>query len=300
MIIVFGLLGTCLGCGLLVTALSSGGDIGLGDAVAIIRVEGVIMTGRPQPGLASGGAYSEQIVEYIRRAKDDRAVKAIVLRINSPGGSVVASDEIHAELLTVDKPIVVSMGELAASGGYYVAAPAEAIYANPHTLTGSIGVIAQLANVEGLMDKLGLKVIVIKSGPLKDEGSPFREMTEEERAIWQAIIDEAYQGFVDIVASGRNLPVDEVKKLADGRVYTGQQALALGLVDELGNLQDAIDKAAELGGIQGQPRLIEYRRPPSLLESLLGTMTQRQYPFDLDELLDLEARPSLQYLYVGP
>jgi protease-4 len=213
---------------------------------------------------------------------------------------VVASDEIYQKMLEVEKPIVASMGELAASGGYYISAPADVIMANPATLTGSIGVIAQMTNVEELMEKVGVDVIVIKSGIYKDEGSPFREMTEEEKAIWQAIIDEAYDQFVAIVAEGRDLSEEKVREVADGRVYTGKQAMELGLVDELGNLPEAIDRAAEMGGIEGEPRLVEYHRPPTLLETFFGSLASFVQPFDLARLLDLEGRPSLQYLYVEP
>ncbi|MFB0537734.1 MAG: signal peptide peptidase SppA [Anaerolineae bacterium] len=294
-------IGACAGIVALVS-LASGRGMGLAEAVAIVRVEGVILSGSPpvSPFDGGGGAYSDRIVEYLERAQEDSSVKAIVLRVNSPGGSVVASDEIYQQMLEVKKPIVVSMGELAASGGYYIAAPADLIMANPATLTGSIGVITQVPNLEELLEKIGVEVVVIKSGIHKDEGSPFREMTEEEQAIWQAIIDEAYGQFVAIVAEGRDLPEEKAREMADGRVYTGKQAMELGLVDELGNLPEAIDRAAELGGIEGEPRLVEYHRPPTLFESFFGSLVSPFQPFDLARLLDLEGRPSLQYLYVEP
>jgi len=293
-------IGACAGTAVLVSLTS--GRLGLGEAVAIVRAEGVILSGSPpvSPLGGGGGAYSDQIVEHLERAQKDSSVKAIVLRVNSPGGSVVASDEIYRQMLKMEKPIVVSMGELAASGGYYISAPAHLIVANPATLTGSIGVIAQVTNLEELMEKIGVEVVVIKSGIHKDEGSPFREMTEEEKAIWQAIIDEAYGQFVTIVAEGRDLPEEKVREIADGRVYTGKQAMELGLVDDLGNLPEAIDRAAELGGIEGKPRLVEYHRPPTLFETLFGSLISPFQPFDLARLLDLEGRPSLQYLYVEP
>jgi protease-4 len=294
-------IGACAGAVALVS-LAKGGGMELGEAVAIVRVEGTLLSGSPpvSPFSSISGAYSEQIVEHLERAQEDRSVKAIVLRVNSPGGSVVASDEIYQKMLEMEKPVVVSMGEVAASGGYYISAPADVIMANPATLTGSIGVIAQMTNLEELMDKIGVEVVVIKSGIHKDEGSPFREMTEEEKAIWQAIIGETYDQFVAIVAEGRDLPEDKVREIADGRVYTGKQAMELGLVDELGNLPEAIDRAAELGGIEGEPRLVEYRRPPTLFESFFGSEANPFQPFDLARLLDLEGRPSLQYLYLEP
>jgi protease-4 len=292
--------GACAGIAVLVS-LATGERMGLGEAVAIVQVEGTILTGSPPVSpLGDSGAYSDQIVEHLEQAQKDSLVKAIVLRVNSPGGSVVASDEIYQKMLEVEKPIVVSMGELAASGGYYISAPADVIMANPATLTGSIGVITQITNLEELMEKIGVEVVVIKSGIHKDEGSPFREMTEEEKAIWQAIIDEVYGQFVTIVAEGRDLPEEEVREIADGRVYTGKQAMELGLVDELGNLPEAIDRAAELGGIEGEPRLVEYHRPPTLFETFFGSLVSPFQPFDLARLLDLEGRPSLQYLYVEP
>jgi protease-4 len=300
-VIVLVVIGACVGTVVLVS-LATGEGMALGDAVAIVRVEGVILTGSPpvSPLGGEGGAYSDQIIEHLKQAQKDSSVKAIVLRVNSPGGSVVASDEIYQQILKVDKPVVVSMGELAASGGYYISAPADLIVANPATLTGSIGVITEIPNLEDLLKKIGVEVVVIKSGLHKDEGSPFREMTEEEKAIWQAIIDEAYGQFVAIVAEGRNLPEEKVRETADGRVYTGKQAMELGLVDELGNLPEAIDRAAELGGIEGEPRLVEYHRPPTLFESLFGSLSSPFRPFDLARLLDLAGRPSLQYLYVEP
>jgi protease-4 len=300
-VVVVLVIGACAGMAILVSLATTGRGMALGDAVAIVRVEGVIVSGSPPVSPFDGdGAYSDPIVEHLEQAQKDSSVKAVVLRVNSPGGSVVASDEIYQQMLKVEKPIVVSMGELAASGGYYISAPADLVMANPATLTGSIGVITQIPNLEELMEKIGVEVVVIKSGIHKDEGSPFREMTEEEKAIWQAIIGEAYGQFVAIVAEGRGLPEEKVREIADGRVYTGKQAMELGLVDELGNLPQAIDRAAELGGIEGEPRLVEYHRPPTLFETFFGALTSPFQPFDMIRLLDLEGRPSLQYLYVEP
>jgi protease-4 len=276
-------------------SLSQGG-FALGDAVAIVRVEGFITSGRPTFPYGVHMAYSDLIIEEIRRAQDDPRVKAIVLRIESPGGEVVASDEIYNEILKAEKPVVASMGDIAASGGYYIACAADKIVANPATLTGSIGVISQIPNVEELMKKLGIEMRVIKSGPHKDLLSPFREMTEEEMGIWQDITDEVYEMFVGMVAERRNLPQKKIKEIADGRVYTGKQALELGLVDELGNLSEAVDLAAELGGIVGKPRIVEYRRLPSFFEVLTG-LTSHPQLLDLFYLLDIWGRPSLQFIY---
>jgi len=277
-----------------------GNGVGLGDAVAIVRVEGAIGSGERPAGYASG-AFSEEIIKHLERAEADASVKAIVLRIDSPGGGVVASNEIYERLLEVDKPIVASMGEMAASGGYYIACAAGKIVANPATMTGSIGVISQIVELDELLNKVGVEVIIIKSGVHKDTGGFHRDMTEEEQALFQAMIDEVYQGFVQIVAQGRELPEETVRELADGRVYTGLQAQQLGLVDELGNLPRAIELAADLGGIEGKPRLVEYRRhEPSLFDLLFGMVSPARPFSDFLDLLELQAVPSLQFRYVGP
>jgi protease-4 len=276
------------------------GGLSMGDAVAVVRVEGIISSGE-LPVSYAGGAFSERIVRHLQLAEADHSVKAIVLRVNSPGGSAVASNEIYEQLLRVDKPIVASLGETAASGGYYIACAADKIVANRATMTGSIGVISQLLELDELLEKIGVEVIVIKSGRYKDVGSFHRDMTAEERAIFQAMIDEVYEDFVQIVAQGRELPEEKARQLADGRIYTGAQAKGLGLVDELGNLPRAIELAAELGGIEGEPRLVEYgRRERSLLDLLFGLASPTQPLSEVLDLLELEAVPSLQFRYVGP
>ncbi len=272
-------------------------------AVALVRLEGVIISGEPpaNPFLdASAAAYSGYIVKQLKWAEENEAIKAVVLRIDSPGGSVVASNEIHQQMAAMSKPVVVSMGELAASGGYYVAAPADVIFANPDTLTGSIGVIAQFLDLSNLLAEYGVTATTIKSGKFKDSGSAFRPMTEEEKAAWQKIIDEAYEGFVKVVAEGRHLAVEKVRALADGRMYTGRQAKELQLVDELGNLPDAIRKAGEMGGITGEPKVIEYREPFDLFRQLLR-MAQPSDPLArIINALGRVQKPILQYLYVAP
>lgn len=295
----------CASCGgFFVIAASLGGasDLAIGPAVAIVRVEGIIASGNPpiDPFGSPSGAYSGLVVDHLRQAEEDSNVKAVVLRVDSPGGSVVGSDEIYQQVLVMTKPVVVSMGELAASGGYYVSAPADEIYANPGTLTGSIGVISQFINIGELLEEYGVEVTTIKSGEFKDIGSLFRSMSDKEKASWQRIIDETYEEFVQIVAAGRDLPVDEARELADGRIYTGRQALELGLVDQLGNLSAATQRAAELGGIEGEPRIVEYQQPLSIIQGLVG-MTRPAGPLsDVIEILDRGQRPALQYLYVGP
>jgi protease-4 len=272
------------------------------EAIALVRIEGVIVSGRESDLLisSSGNAYSESIIERLERAEKDPSVKAILLRVDSPGGGIVASDEIYQALLEIEKPVVVSMGEMAASGGYYVSCAADEIMANPVSLTGSIGVISTVPNFEGLLDKVGIEMLVFKSGAMKDELSPYRQPTEEEIAHWQSITDEAYEAFLAVVAEQRELDLDEARELADGRVYTGQEALALGLVDRLGNLSDAIDLAAELGGIEGEPRVIEYQRTPGLMEMLLSGLSPMPASVSIDDLLGIERRFTVRYLYSAP
>jgi protease-4 len=283
-----------------VGATMMGGDLALQPAVAIVRVEGLILSGdAPQdPFSTPTVAYSGTVVDHLKRAEADAGVKAVVLRVNSPGGSVVASDEIYQQIIAMTKPVVASMGELAASGGYYVSAPTDEIFANPNTLTGSIGVISQFIHFGELLEEYGVEVTTIKTGQFKDQGSSFRSMSQEDIAIWQSIVDDAYEEFVQIVAAGREMPEERVKELADGRVYSGEQAQALGLVDQLGNLPAAIQRAAELGGIEGEPRIVEYERPFSLLGGLLGLARPANPLAEVMALLDRGNRPALQYLYV--
>ncbi len=305
LIILGALVAPVVGCGAfgLAIALASSpstATTGVGPAVGVIYVEGVIFSGESSVDVfGSSGAGSSTIIDLIKRADEDNEVKAIVLRVDSPGGGVVASDEIYHALTQVSKPIVVSMGSTAASGGYYISAPADYIYANPHTLTGSIGVISQFVTAEELLDEVGVEVVVITSGEVKDFGSYHRDMTEEERAYWQALIDETYDGFVQIVADGRGMSVEQVRQLADGRVYTGLQAVELGLIDEVGYFEDAINKAAELGGISGEPRVVEFFPESGFWDSLYGVQAAQNTSLPLELLRELMT-PSLEARYVGP
>jgi protease-4 len=233
--------------------------LSLGAKVGVVEVEGVILSSR-------------QTIEELTRFRDDDSVRAVVLRIDSPGGGVAPSQEICEEVakLADVKPVVASMASVAASGGYYIAAPATRIIANSGSITGSIGVIMEFTNVEELFGKIGLRNEVVKSGQHKDIGSPVRSMTEGDRKILQAMIDDVHQQFIEQVASSRKLPLETVQVLADGRIFTGRQAFELGLVDQLGNLQDAIEAAAELAEIQGEPKVVYPRRSrPGLLEYLI-------------------------------
>lgn len=217
------------------------------EGIGVIDVKGVILE-------------SEEILDYLVAFREEPKIKAIVLRIDSPGGAVGASQEIYDEVRRTNglKPVVASMGSVAASGGLYVSLGAGKIVANPGTLTGSMGVILKFANLEGLFDKIGYKNEVVKSGRLKDIGSPSRAMTEEERQMLQGMIDNVQGQFVKAVSESRSLPEEEVKKIADGRIFSGEQAKDLGLIDQLGNFNDAVILAAGLAGMKTEtmPELI--------------------------------------------
>jgi protease-4 len=246
------------------------------NKIAVIYIDGVIVGGRGQASFIGDNGGTDAIIKQIRTAREDKGVKAVVIRINSPGGSAPASQEVGEEVLKLKesgKPVVVSMADIAASGGYWIAACSDKIYANPSTLTGSIGVYVPYANLEELYKKIGLKQEKIKSGPHKDILSPDRDMSGEERAIIQSMVDDIYDQFLEVVVLGRNMEYEKVKVLADGRIFTGRQAKEAGLVDALGNMYDAIDDAAKMAGIQGKPQIIEYGKT-SPLSVLLGVQGQ--------------------------
>jgi len=294
-----------IACGAFGFALALGttqqgtGSVALGPSVGLIRVEGPI-TSSGSSGSFGALATSDSVIDQLHQAAQDPNIMAIVLRINSPGGEVVASDEIHHAITQIEKPIVVSMGSLAASGGYYIAAPTDYIYATPNTFTGSIGVISQFITAQKLLDEIGVEVVVITAGEGKDFGSFHRDMTDEEQVYWQSMVDQTYANFVDVVAQGRGLTVDQVQQFADGRVIIGTEALELGLVDEIGYLDDAIRKAGELGGIQGEPRVHEYVHQPGLLELLYGISTRSDTYASLGRILADISGPRLEYRYIGP
>ncbi|MEB3197140.1 MAG: signal peptide peptidase SppA [Candidatus Sericytochromatia bacterium] len=214
--------------------------------LVVLSVDGMILEGDGGGGLSGGKASSRSLTKAIARLREDPP-KALLIRINSPGGSAAASQAIYDELMRLKREkgvkIVVSMGDVCASGGYMIAAAADRIVANPATLTGSIGVIMHLANYEGLMGKVGVRSVTIKAGRLKDIASPDRTMRPEERRLLQGIVDDTYALFLDAVAKGRGWPLDKVRALAEGRIYTGRQAKELGLVDGLGNFEVAKDEA---------------------------------------------------------
>lgn len=232
----------------------------VGKGVGLVEIKGLIVD-------------SQEIVKQLNDLRKDDKVKAVVVRIDSPGGVVGPSQEIHAEIkkLAARKKVVVSMGSVAASGGYYIAAAASRILANPGTITGSIGVLMKFANMEGLMGKIGMKALTLKTGKYKDVGSPARPMSAQDKAMLQGVIDNAHSQFVRAVAEGRKLPEADVGRIADGRIFTGEQALALKLVDKLGTLQDAVEEAGKLGGITGEPQII---RPPKKKKLLLDMLVE--------------------------
>jgi len=229
------------------------------ERIALIRIEGPILD-------------SQNTVKELKQYGEDPLVKAIVIRIDSPGGGVAPSQEIYNAVKRArkdnHKTIVVSMGTVAASGGYYIAVASDRILANPGTLTGSIGVIMQLANFEDLMEKIGVRNTVIKSGRYKDVGSPFRTMSDDERQYLQTVMDDAHRQFIEAVADGRSLDIADVEILADGRIFTGQQAKDVLLVDELGDLHQAIKLAADMSGMKEHPPVVENQKPFSLQEFL--------------------------------
>lgn len=236
-----------------------------GAKVAVVEVEGVIGVS------AERSLDSEGIVRTLGEYRDDPSVRAVVLRINSPGGVVAPTQEIFTavrRLREAKKPVVASLGSVAASGGYYVAVAADRIYASPGTLTGSIGVVMQLANLEGLLKKVGVEYVVVKAGAYKDVGNLARAMTPEERRILQALLDDVYDQFILAVADGRGLEPKDVRAFAEGRIYSGRQAHGLKMVDDLGGLEDAIEAAAKMAGLPPKPKVVYPRRRFSLRDLL--------------------------------
>jgi protease-4 len=248
----------------------------------------------------SGMVSNERlIIKQIDNFRDDKSVKAIVLRIDSPGGAVGPSQEIHHELkkLAQEKPVIVSFGSVAASGGYYLAMAGERIFANPGTITGSIGVVMSFPDYQELMGKVGIKSEVIKSGPYKDLGSASRDMTDDERSLLQELIGDVHLQFVAAVSEGRNIPVAELAPYVDGRIFTGRQALEIGLIDELGSFNDAVDHAAMRVGLEGEPDLV-YPPPErqEFLQRYLNVLLNRFGGVDMA----LKDTMGPKYLWTGP
>lgn len=257
------------------------------NQIAIVEIQGMI-TG------------SRVTVRQLRDFQHNPKVKGIILRIDSPGGGVGPSQEIYNAVTRIReegrKKIFASLGSVAASGGYYIASAADTIFANPGTLTGSIGVIMAFSNIQDLIEKIGIRPEVIKSGAFKDVGSPVRPISSEERKLLQNLVDDVHQQFVEDVAKGRNLPIQDVQRLADGRVYTGRQAYELKMVDHLGGLQDAIDLLATQAGIEGTPQIVQEEEKMPFLDWLL----QSSFKKNLTETLSPYSYPSLQFLWTVP
>lgn len=256
---------------------------GSGDKIAVVEINDVIVS-------------SEKTVEQIKKFREDKSVKAILLRINTPGGGVAASQEIYEEVKKTrdsGKIIVVSMGAIAASGGYYIAVGSSLIVSNPGTLTGSIGVIAQFISIKDLAEKLGINQTTIKSGNLKDAGNPFRQMNDTDKAYFQDVVDNSFMQFLDVVAKERKMDKETLLKYANGRVFTGLQAKEYGLVDSLGTFEDAIRITSRMAGIEGEPRIIRERKKFSIFEELMGSK--------IEDVTDIKGKlfdePILQYKF---
>ncbi len=254
LLLVFG----CCGGLVLVSMSSDSSGLGLSNRIALIHLTGVIAA-TSGDGITS--TDPERMISDLRRADQDRTVKAILLRVNSPGGTAAASQEIAMELARVKKPVVVSIADVGASGAYMIAAEADKIVAAPASDVGSIGVIMEVPDISKLADKYGVGMTVIKEGKYKDMGNPFRSLTPAEKRLLQADAKITYDQFVEQVAKARGLPVAKVRELATGRTWTGSGAVEIGLVDEVGNFQDAVDLAARLGRIKGRPNLVQYETP---------------------------------------
>jgi protease-4 len=252
-----------------------------GDTIAVIHLDGVIAgTGSAIDGIVS----PEDFLYKLDQASADSNVKAILLRVDSPGGTVAASQEIALEIQRFDKPIIVSSADVNASGAYMISSQCDEIYALPTSAVGSIGVITQIPNLEGLLDKLGIEFTTVTAGEYKDAGSLYRSITPTETELLQGQVDFAYEEFIAIVAEGRDLPEDEVREMATGWAWSGAEAQEMGLVDELGTYNDALDRAAELGGIDGEYAVVSYDEVTftDFLSSFIGIQRQLERLGSLD------------------
>lgn len=236
---------------------------GFGDKIGVVEIDGVITD-------------AKDTMADIVRFKEDESIKGVIVRINSPGGSVGPSQEIHRELkkLAAKKKVYISASSVCASGGYYIASAGEKIYANPSTITGSIGVIMEQVVAEELLRKIGIQPNTIKAGKYKDVGSPFRKMKDEERVYFQKILDAIHDQFIKDVAEGRKLPLDRARELSDGRIYTGMEAKELGLIDSIGTFYDALDAMKTELGMAEKPRLVYGKRPFSIIKWLVSSVTE--------------------------
>lgn len=257
----------------------------VGKKIGVLEVYGTIVD-------------AQHLREQIKDFRDNQSIKAVVLRIDSPGGGVAPSQELYADLkrLAGIKPLIVTMGSVAASGGYYLAIAGERLFANPGSITGSIGVIMSFPDYRELMDKIGVKAEVVKSGKFKDIGSSFREFSAADRELLQGMIDDVHAQFVQAISDGRNIPLDRLKPYVDGRIFTGRQALEIGLVDELGSFNDAIDYAAKVAGLGDDPDIV-YPKPSQddFFERLIQGAVSRYLGVNLSERITIGP----QYLWNG-
>lgn len=253
-----------------------------GGKIGVVEVFGPIME-------------SDELVEQIDEYADDDSIKAILVRIDSPGGAVAPSQEIYNAVLKArqKKKVVASMATLAASGGYYIAVGADRIVANPGTITGSIGVIMGFVDLQDLMKKIGVQALAVKSGQFKDIGANTRPFTEEDKKVLQSVIDDVYMQFVNAVAVGRKLEVEKVKLLADGRIYSGNQAKELGMVDELGGMDEAVDITAALAGIKGEPELVKKREKFNFIKEMMSEKLSSKF----DWIMESVHKPGIYYLW---
>lgn len=256
-----------------------------GPKVALLELVGTISDvteARVQP---TGGV--QKLLDDLAEVRENPEFAAVVVRINSGGGSAAASQEIHRAILKVreaGKPAVVSMGDIAASGGYYAAVAADEIFANPSTITGSIGVLAQFLNAAELAERYGVKLETIKTGPFKDIGNPTEPITDAQRQVIQAVVDDSLDQFVAAVVEGRGLDEEFVRRIADGRILTGNQALELGLIDAFGGVEEAVDRAWELAGLDGEPQVVRFVEPKPWYARYLGVLVQEGMGSELDLL----------------
>ncbi|MDL5142498.1 signal peptide peptidase SppA [Bacillus atrophaeus] len=281
-------------------------DGNLSSKIAVLEVSGTIQDNGDSSSLLGSDGYNHRtFLKNLEQAKKDKTVKGIVLKVNSPGGGVYESAEIHKKLEEIKKetkkPIYVSMGSMAASGGYYISADADKIYASPETITGSLGVIMESVNYSKLADELGIKFETIKSGAHKDIMSATRDMTDEEKKIMQSMVDNSYEGFVDVISKGRNMSEAEVKKIADGRIYDGKQAKKLNLVDELGFYDDTIAAMKKDHKNLKDASVVTYEESFGL-GSLFSMGANKMFKSEIDflnmkELISQSSSPRMMYLY---
>jgi protease-4 len=272
------------------------------EKIAVVPVEGTIAPAESSVGGVQPTATPEGLSDALRQAADDPSVRAVVLEVNTPGGGVVASDEMHQSILDFKRntkvPVVVSMGTMAASGGYYISTAADGIVANEATITGSLGVVVPLPNFSEASKKYGVTQEYIKSGEFKTMGSSWKELTPEERKIFQSIVDQEYAEFVEVIVEGRGLPEERVREIADGRWYSGSQARELGLVDSFGGIDEAAAIAAERAGAT-ETTVVRYVETPSFSETLLSGLSPREP--EVEQVIDaagLNLEPIPYYLYM--